>query len=696
MRFLAKTHRGKGGEVDILVRPDWSSFDPAREVAEFKELTRRYRKFVARIMESPKKPGFNRLVRAFEAFDEIIALRVETLSNLYSAMRTPAIEAAEKEIDRLAEKLSEYFYGHPLSYRAYRAFRQTREYKKLDKEEKTAFDLALGSFAAAGRLLRDGARRRYDRYSAELERLARDFERNLTRSFEASAVPVENAAELAGIPERVVARMRQEAARRGIDGWVALPFAEFRVPILRLAEHRPLREALWRAWVTAASEKGGGGKRFDNRPNIERQLLLRYRVAAIRGYPNYAQFVTSDYMAGSAKRAHRFLMGIARTVSRNARNDLRKIEKFARAVLGHELEPWDLEFAKQRYARSTYGFLGDDMADFITLDGALATLFRIAKDEFGVRIVPIDDARGWHPSVRFFEVYEHGGRLSGGFYLDPFARTGAVHKSSEEFWAQPFSLRRRIARRKVRVPVSILHCNFPEHEDVGGTMLSHDDLILLFHEFGHVLGYTLAKSNFRSTGPTEIEEDVKEVVSMFMENYAWDVEILEEVVRRSGRRRRLPLKILLALHRQRPLWSSIGRYSHYEYLERSLIDLELNMAKYDRLRPGFVERVVCRVRKNLGVLPHPELDRFPNNYEIIFGGGYESLLYTYLWSWRLAAAIRQVHLKSPHGSDPLVSRRLRREIIEASRTRCAKENITAFFGTKVPSARAMLEFSRVI
>lgn len=695
MRFLVKTHAGKGGEIDILVRPDWSSFDPAREVMEFKELARRYRKFVARIMESPKKPGFNRLIRAFEVFDEIIALRVETSSNLYSAMRTAEIEAADRAISRIAEKISDYFYGHPLSYRAYRAFRQTSDYKKLNREEQTAFTITLGSFAGAGTRLPRGARKRYHRYVSELERLGRAFERNLKRSFDASPVVVHDSAALVGVPEHVVARMRAEAVRRGIDGWVALPFAEFRVPILRCAENRALREALWKAWAQAASETGGGGKRFDNRPNIERQLLLRYRIAKIRGYPNYAQFALSDQMAGSAKHAHKFLTSITRTISRNAKNDLRKIEKFARTILGHELKPWDLEFAKQRYLKHAYGFLGDDLSGRITLDGALATLFRIAKKEFGVRIVPAE-ARGWHPSVRFYEVYEHSGCLSGGFYLDPFARTGAIHKSSEEFWAQPFSLRRQVGRRRVRVPVSILHCNFPEREDVGGTELSHDDLILLFHEFGHVLEYTLAKSNFRSTAPTEIEEDVKEVVSMFMENYAWDVEVLQEVVRRSGRHKRLPLKLVLALHRQRPVWSSIGRYSHYEYLERSLIDLELNMAKYERPRKGFVDRVVRRVRKTLGVLAHCPLDRFPNNYDIIFGGGYESLLYTYLWSWRLAAAIRQVHLKSPQGSDPLVSRRFRREIIEASRTRTAKENITAFFGTKVPSARAMLELSRVI
>ncbi|MDO8520928.1 MAG: M3 family metallopeptidase [bacterium] len=690
MKYLpAESRKSKGGTVCVLMRPDWSTFDPKEAVEQIRILTKELRTFVHVVVE--EKPSFARLVEAYEDIEDRIAQVDGPLENLYSSMRTPLVEEAYREVKKLLRLCYRDIWSNQKFYRAHRAFRHMRMYRKLGKEEKSAFGIQLDTFKQYGVSLTPKGQLRLRKLEEEIEELEQRFEKNLAHSLHYKVSLITDESALAGVPKSTKAMMRDAAIREGSEGWAVFAKDAMRVPIMEFADDRSLRESVYKAYATAASDIGRGGVELDNCGVAERLLTLRYRVARLLGKGNHAELTIEDLMAESPRRVMRFLHSVRPKIFQSAKEELRKLKKFSKSELGHTLEPWDVEYAKNRLLKKQFGFTSSDLEPHLTFRRVLRTLFALAEKMYGVKIRERSDPKGWLPHVRFFEVYEHTGDLLGGFYLDPYARMGETVKS-ESLWTQCVLTRRKIGRNEIRLPLTIIHLNMADSGEGDEQCFSHKDLIGLFHEFGHTLQELLIKSEYLATSPENIEWDVIEIPSTLMENWAWDIETLAEVTR-GKRANSAPWKLLLAIHRQRPIVDSYGRWSLLEYLERSLIDIALHSTKP---RAGFVRRVVRRVRAEVGILPSFADDRFPNNFPYIFGDGYDASFYSYLWSWRFAAAIRQEHLKTGHSVDSFVSRRFRKEFMEESRIRVAKANLTAFFRRKLPSAKALLEQSRLL
>lgn len=690
MNYLIERKQSKDGEAQLtLMLPDWLNFDPGKAVEEIRTLTQELRAHVVAVVN--ERPTFARLVVAYEEIRDRITQIEGPLDNLYSSMRTPVIEEAYREVTQLIRVCETEIWSDRHFYRAHRAFCHTREYRMLDKEQKSAFEIQLSTFKLYGISLSPKAQMRLRVLEEEVESLEQRFKQNLGLSFNHRVLLVTDESMLAGVPESIKVMMRNAANQEGSLGWAVFVKDAMRIPVLGYAENRSLREAVYKAHATAASDIGAGGPALDNRPIAERLLSLEHRIARLLGKQNYAEFVISDRMAESPRRVLRFLNSMRQKICQSAKDELRKLKKFSKYELGHTLEPWDVEYAKNRSLKKQFGFTVEDLEPYLTFRNVLRTLFGLAEKMYGVKIRERSGVAGWLPHVRFFEVYEHTGDCLGGFYLDPYARVGEVIKS-ESLWTHDVLSRRRVGKGEIRLPLTIIHLNIADSGEGDDQCLSHKNVIGIFHEFGHMLQNMLSLSSFLATGPSNVEWDAIEIPSILMENWAWDIETLVEMTR-GKRRKQIPWKLLLAIHRQRPIVDCYGHWSLHEYLERSMIDLAL----YSKTpRAGFVGRVVRRVRSDVGVLPTYADDRFPNNFSYVFGDGYEASFYGYLWSWRFAAAIRQEHLKTGQSVNAMVSRRFRGEFLEESRMRSAKENLTAFFRRGLPSTKALLEQSRLI
>ncbi len=685
MELIRKIHRSKMGVVSTLERPDWTTIDSERVLRRIERLDHLY---VARVEKvAGEKPTFKSLVVVLEDLEDRISTQEEVIEILNSERHGTGIQELQARLELLRLKRNTFVATHEGLHRAHRSFGRTRAYKKLEKEERVACDLRLGSFRTSGFHLQSRVRKRLERYEGEIATLVKRFSENLEVSLRESVTHVEKEEQLSGLAPAAVVLMKEEASRRGMTGWVALATSEFRNYVLSQANHRPLREAVYRAYAVAASDIGAGGPQYDNRPVLERILLLRHRYARCFGKKSYADWHLESLMVGSVKNLRAFLAGIARPIKRNLKKDLRDLDNFCKVKFRHELRPWDLWYVTEKYLKDKYGHTARD-AQF-TLAQSLKVLFRVVRQLFGCRIVESHDVRAWDPSVRFFEVFDHTGELIGGFYLDPFERPG---KTGQVCYSREIVARLR-KRGTIRCPLVLVNLGFANRICGKEARLNHEDIVLLFHEVGHMLESLLGKANYLATGSSMVEGDMLEFPSLFLQNWAWDVEVVEEMAHVG--RRRVPFRLLLALHRQRSFQESVGPWGLASYLQEAIVDLELHSVVPTK---GCVGRVMSQVNRDLGFPTSFYLEerKFPNNMALYCDAGCESTVFTYLWAWRFAAAARMMHVASGRSVDPRKSRRLRREYFEASSTRTAKESLQALFGGRLPSSRAMLELGRMI
>ncbi len=689
MKYLTERHRSKSGEDTlVLMLPDFPSLDLHAVVEEMRALCNELRLYARTVVK--EKPSFENLFLWKEEMDDRIAQISTPLYNLHHSMRTPEVEAAHREVADMLSHSNIEWYTNEALFRAYRSFRQTHAYRDLGEEEKAAFESHFQHFRYYGVQFDKRKRNRLRKLGDEIEKLSVTIGANIGASLNVPICFVKDELKLSGIPERVRVMMKQSAESMGKEGWAVLAKSSIRLAITRYADDRRLRERVFKAYATAASDIGRGGIALDNRPLIERMLLLEHRAAIAVGSRNHAERVTGGLMTGSPKKVFAFLNALHQPICGHAKREFAKLQKFAKAEFGYELQPWDIEYVKYHYLKKAHGFTREDLLPYLPVDRVLKALFDLAHKMYGIHIKERFGVSAWLPHVRFFEVYDEGGDLKGGFYLDLYARTGGVIKD-ESLWQQTLLNRRKIGKNEIRLPIAVIHLNLPTPKGKSLGHFTHEEMTGLFHEFGHMLHEVLSVSNYLGTCPGNIEWDTIEIPSTLLEHWAWDIEVLADITRRA-KKEPVPFLLLLAIHRQRSLIESFGPWSLLEYYERALVDYYLHTEKP---KPGYVAKIVARVREEVGILPTFALNRFPNNFPHYFPD-YGASFYGYLLSKKFSAAIRLEHVRTMYSVSPTHGMRFRRDFIEGARTKSAQANLTAFFGRKLPSARALLELMRMV
>lgn len=573
----------------------------------------------------------------------------------------------------------------------YKAIREGGEYENLSSARRKIVDNEVRDFRLSGAELPEEQKPRFQAIQEELASLAAKFSENVLDATNAFAEYVTGEAEVAGLPPDVVEAAREAAAKDGKEGWKFTLHMPSYWPVLQFADSRRLRETLYRASATRASEFGP--EKLDNTPIIKRILELRREEAQMLGYASYAEVSLVPKMAESVPQVMSFLRDLAAKAKPFAEKDVAELRDFARSELGLEqLEAWDYSYASEKLRQARYAFSEQDVKQYFTEPKVLAGLFHVVESLYGLHIKP-DTAPVWHEDVRFFRIENAAGQLVGQFYLDPYAR----ETKRGGAWMDEAITRRKTAAG-IQTPVAYLNCNFPrpvgeKNGQPRPATFSHGDVETLFHETGHGLHHLLTRvEELGVSGIHGVEWDAVELPSQFMENYCWEWEVVQQMSGHVDTGEPLPRPLFDKMLAARNFQSGMMTLRQIEF---ALFDILLHSADFNPSGSRSVLDLLAEVRREVAVVFPPEWNRFPNSFSHIFAGGYAAGYYSYKWAEVLSADSYAAFEEAGSPFDPVVGKRFLDEIIAAGGARAAIENFRAFRG-RDPQVDALLRHSGMI
>ncbi len=631
------------------------------------------------------------VVEATEAATEALSRAWGIVGHLNAVADTPELRAAYGEnLPRVTEFWSSV--GQNLAlFDKYKAIVASPAYAGLSDERKKILQNSLRDFRLSGAELPEDRKPRFSELQEQQAALAKAFSDHVLDATNAYAYVAKTEAELAGLPADVVQAAREAAQDAGVEGWkFTLHFPSY-FPVMQYATHRPMREAMYRAYVTRASELGaayGGGKaEWDNTANVAELLKLRKEEAQMLGYRNFAEVSLVPKMADTPDQVAAFLEDLAQRARPYAEKDWQELRQFAADELGlAELEPWDVAFAGERLREKRYAFSENEVKQYFPEEAAVNGLFKVAQTLFGVKIRR-DEADVWHPDVRFFRVEDETGALRAQFYLDLYAREGKRGGA----WMDDARSRHQRSDGTLQTPIAYLTCNFSAPVGGKSACFTHDEVITLFHEFGHGLHHMLTRvGELGVSGINGVEWDAVELPSQFLENFCWEWDVLADMSSHVDTGAKLPRELFDKMIAAKNFQSGLATLRQIVF---SMYDMQLHTS-FDPQGAQSANELARAINERYHLIPQASFSRWPNTFSHIFAGGYAAGYYSYKWAEVLSAdayAAFEDAAKANQGSvlDTETGTRYRREILEVGGSRPAMESFKAFRG-RAPTIDALL------
>jgi len=621
-------------------------------------------------------PTFASVVEPLEELHHRTSRTWSPVSHLNAVLNSEGLRASYNAcLPLLSAYQTDLAQSEPL-YRAYRTIAE-REGAALGPVQRELLEHAVRDFRLAGVGLPLERKERFKTAMLELAQLQARFEENVLDATNAWSRPVTDRDELRGLNEMLIEQARTRAAEQQAPGWILRLDQPTYVAVVTDAESVDLRRAFYEAWTTRASDRGPTAGRWDNSAVMEEILRRRHEVARLLDYPNYAQYALATRMAHSVDEVLGFLHELAAAARGAAQAEFAELEDFA----GRKLAAWDVGFYAERLQRERFHVSQEELRPYFPLPRVLSGLFEVAEWLFGVRIRERSGTPIWHPDVRFFEISSAAGEPLGSFYLDAYAR---ANKRSGAWMDE--CIGRKHLSSGTALPVAYLVCNFLPPGRERPALLTHDDVVTLFHEFGHGLHHLLTRVDYPSiAGINGVAWDAVELPSQFFENYAWHPQVLERISGHFDSGAPLPADQQQRLIATRSFHAGL---SMMRQLEFALFDFRVH-AEYAPERGGRILETLREVRSEVAVVPVPEWNRFPNSFGHIFAGGYAAGYYSYKWAEVLAADAFAAFEESGV-FDRATARRFLEAILSRGGSRDALEAFVEFRGRR-PDVRALLK-----
>ena len=639
---------------------------------------------IAAVKAQPETTWLNTVERLTDATERVGRIW-GVVSHLNAVADTPELRAVYNE---LMPEVTVFFteIGQDIElYARFKAIKNSPEYAALSPAQQTKLAHDLRDFVLSGAELPPEQQAEFAALQTEGAQLAAQFSQNVLDATDAFALYFDSAEPLAGIPEDALAMFQAAAQAEGKSGYkVGLQMPHY-IAVMQYAERRELREQIYRAYLTRASELDNDGK-FDNSANITRRLEIALKEARLLGYANYAELSLATKMADSPAQVLDFLQGLARRAKPFAERDLAEVRAFAAAELGIEdAQPWDLTYASEKLRQAKYSFSETEVKKYFPVDKVLAGLFAQISRLYGVSLaekpVPV-----WHADVRHFELQKDGATI-GSVYMDLYAREGKRGGA----WMNDYKGRRRFAdgdkAGTLQLPTAYLVCNFTP--PVGGKQarLSHNEIITLFHETGHCLHHLLTQvDELAVSGINGVEWDAVELPSQFMENFVWEYDVLAAMSSHEDNGEPLPRELFDKM-------TAAKNFQRGMFMVRQMEFALFDMRIYSETDEGSLKnwpQVLDAVRREVAVVPPAPYNRFANSFGHIFAGGYSAGYYSYAWAEVLSA---DAYAAFEESSDVAATgQRFWQEVLAVGGSRPAAESFKAFRGRE-PSIDALLRHS---
>ncbi len=636
-------------------------------------------------LATQENPTWQSLMLPLAEIDESISRLWSPVSHLHSVCDTEDIRPVYEQGIQIMTQWGTWIAGHQGLFKAIEALSQSETFNHLSEAQQTAISNTLRDFKLAGSALEGRAKERFAEIKMRLAELSTLFSQHVLDATNAFTLLIDDKDKLAGLPESIIEGAAQRAKEDNKQGYLFTLDIPSYLPLMQYLDDANIRETMYKAYVSRASEGD-----LDNTPVIDEILALKQEMAALLGFEHYAAYSLADKMAESVAQVTSFLRDLAQKSKEMAKNDLKELQNYAKTSLNMEkLEAWDIPYVSEKLRQEKYAISQDELKPWFPEASVKQGMFTLAEKLYGISIQR-GSAPVWYDSVEYYEVRDSSGNLKAGFYLDPYARKGKRGGA----WMDEALVSWTMADGSLQHPVAYLVCNFDAPVGDKPALWTHDEVITLFHEFGHGLHHMMTAVDVREvSGINGVPWDAVELPSQFMENFCWEREVLDLFAKHYETGEALPQEKFEKMTAAKNYQSAMQMLRQIEF---SLFDLLLH-ADFDPQGEKSVQDLLNEVRNEVAVLTPPAFNKFQNSFSHIFAGGYAAGYFSYKWAEVLSADAYAAFEEASKDTSIInqdVASRFLSEVLSRGGSRDMMQSYQAFRG-KPPTVDALLKHNGI-
>ncbi|GAA3915008.1 MULTISPECIES: oligopeptidase A [Gibbsiella] len=611
--------------------PPFSAIRPEHIVPAVQSALADCRATVERVVAQPGPFTWDNLCQPLAEVDDRLSRIWSPIGHLNAVKNSPELRTAYEQALPLLSEYGTWVGQHAGLYQAYCSLKDGEGFHQLSVAQRKAVENALRDFELSGIGLSPEKQKRYGEISARLSELSSTFSNNVLDATMGWSKLITNVDELSGLPESALAAAQAMAQAKEQEGWLLTLDMPSYLPVMTYADNQALREEMYRAFSTRASDQGPNAGKWDNSEVMAEKLALRHEQAQLLGFASYAHKSLATKMAESTEQVIGFLTDLAKRARPQAEQELAQLRAFAEENYGVEtLAPWDIAYYSEKQKQHLFSISDEQLRPYFPEQRVVEGLFEVVKRIYGITAKERKDVDTWHPEVRFFDLFDASGELRGSFYLDLYARE---HKRGGA-WMDDCVCSLRKANGELQKPVAFLVCNFNRPLGDKPALFTHNEVTTLFHEFGHGLHHMLTQIDTAGVaGISGVPWDAVELPSQFMENWCWEPEALAFISGHYQTGEPLPKALLDKLLEAKNYQAAMFILRQLEF---GLFDFRMHV-EYSPEKGAQVLPTLAEVKKMVAVVPSPSWNRFPHAFSHIFAGGYAAGYYSYLWAEVLSA-----------------------------------------------------------
>lgn len=649
--------------------PQFSHIDIDKFKSHLDAMLKNHLEQIERLLHENHHYTWDNLMYPLEDMADELERFWSPMSHLHSVMDSPVLREC---YDACLPSLSAYEAAMGHNHALYEAIKSI-DIQKLNPVQKKIIEDNLRDFKLSGVALDKKHKKRFEEIQARLDELSNQFEHNIMDAAQAFTIHITNPRRLEGLPEHALNTAKELAVEKGLDGHVlTLEYPSYQA-VMSYAEDRALREEMYQAYVTRASDQGPSAGTYDNTSLIEEMLALRHEKANLLGFNNYAELSLATKMADSTSQVMEFMTDLVQRAHHQATDEFAQLEEFAANKWGiKEIKPWDMGYLSEKRRLDLFALSQEDLRPYFPQPKVMQGVFDLVKTLYGMTVEEIKGVDIWHKDVQCYCIVDEHNQVRGYIYTDLFARPNK-HSGA---WMDSLQSRRKLEDGSIQLPIATLTCNFAKASANKPAMLSHDEVVTLFHEFGHCLHHVLTQVDYLgASGINGVEWDAVELPSQFFENWCWEKGALAVMTAHIDSGKALPDSLYKRLIAAKNFQSAMAMLRQMEF---SIFDFRIHQ-EYEPNNKSFVKDIVADVRSKTSVIPMVPYNRFQHSFSHIFGGGYAAGYYSYSWAEVLSSDAfsrfeEEGVLNSKTGHDFL------RCILEAGGSKNASETYKAFRG----------------
>ncbi len=614
--------------------PEFSKIKPEHIKHAVEHAISEAKKVIETVLTSTTEFTWDNLVTPIDEIDDVLGKLWSPVSHMNSVVSSDELREAYESCLPLLSEYGTFVGQHKPLFEAYQQLATGKHYKTLNIAQKKVIDNTMRDFTLSGIALNDDQQKRYGEIVTRLSDLGSQYSNNVLDATQAFTINIINEDELAGLPDSAKEAAKALAVDKELSGWLfTLDFPSY-LPVMTYSDNRELREKMYHAFCTRASDQGPNANEFNNSEHMVETLSLRHELANLLGFESYAEKSIETKMASKTDEVIGFLEGLAEKSKAQGANEIDDLTAFAKQINpeGDTLQAWDLSYYAEKLKQERFTISDEELRPYFPENKIVEGLFEVVNRLFGLTITQRNDIDTWHKDVKFFDVFDANNNQRGSFYLDLYARS----KKRGGAWMDDCVGRRELPNGDVQLPVAYLTCNFNKPVGDKPALFTHDEVVTLFHEFGHGIHHMLTQINASGvSGINGVPWDAVELPSQFLENWCYEPEALAFMSSHYETGESLPAEMLEKMLAAKNFQSAMQMLRQLEF---SLFDFKMHL-HFDPTKDNtdYIQTTLDQVRKQYSVTQAPSFNRFQNGFSHIFAGGYAAGYYSYKWAEVLSA-----------------------------------------------------------